>query len=169
MKPKARIRAGRLGVAKAVLASPACVLVALLSAAAYYLLFFGAVTYENKGLFIVTVPGYLIGALIATASALLAVSAFELIRSFQVASATSSDAVSVITSSCGLLIAGCGCYSPIIASALYAVGFGAIQVSGALSVLADYQSWIIVLLVAVNLALIHYQLGRVSRGIRLKA
>ena len=168
MKQKVRVKAGRIGAAKAVIASPACVLVALLLAVAYYLLFFGTVTYENKGMFLATVPGYLIGTLIFTGAALLAVSAFEVLRSFRIASATSSGAIGVLTSSCGSLIAGCGCYSPILSSALYAVGFGTIQVSEVISTLADYQAWIIVIFAAVNLALIYYQLGRISRGMNLK-
>jgi hypothetical protein len=169
MRLKTRAKAGRLGVAKAVITSPACVLVALLSALAYYLLFFGVMKYENNSMFLMTVPGYLIGSLIITGSALLAVSAFAVLKSFRAASAASDSAASVLASSCGCLLAGCGCYSPIVASVLYAVGFGTLQVSGVISALADYQIGIIVILIVVNLALIYHQLGRIGRRLHKSA
>jgi len=163
MRPRSGKSPGRLAAAKEVISSPVCIVVALLSVCAYYLLFFGAIEYGNKGVFILSVPIYLVYALIITASALLAVSAFAVLKSFHVRAATSEGAVSVIASSCGCLIAGCGCYSPIIASALYAIGFGTIQVSGAISALASYQAWLILLFVLANLVLIYHQLGVIAR------
>lgn len=162
MRPRSGRGPGRLAAAKEVISSPVCVIVALLSVCAYYLLFFSAVQYGNKGVFILSVPSYLVYSLIITASALLAVSAFALLKSFHVRAATSESAVSVLASSCGCLIAGCGCYSPIIASALYAIGFGTLQVSGAISVLANYQAWLILLFILANIVLIYHQLGVIA-------
>jgi hypothetical protein len=163
MKSRSGTRRGRLAAAKEVISSPACIAVAILAAFAYYLLFFSAIKYGSKGVFLLSVPDYLLYSLIGTASALLAVSAFAVLGSFRVRMAASEDVVSVLASSCGCLIAGCGCYSPIVASALYAVGLGTIQVSGVLSALADYQVWLVAIFALVNVALIYHQLGFIAR------
>jgi hypothetical protein len=46
---------------------------------------------------------------------------------------------------------------------MYAIGFGTLQVSGAISFLGVYQAWFVVLFVAANLIFIYYQLGRITR------
>jgi len=149
-------------VLKKVLSSPRYALAALAAAAAYYLLFLYVMDY-GMGVPFVAVPMYLVFALIASSAVLVSLSAYELARRLLVVTAGEGGAISVCTASFGCMIAGCGCYAPLVSSLLYTMGLGAIQVSGAIALLGDYQEWLIFLLIIINLGFIYYQSGRMAR------
>ncbi|MDE1874196.1 MAG: hypothetical protein KGI04_03710 [Candidatus Micrarchaeota archaeon] len=154
----------RLDVFKRIFTSPFYILVAIVAIVAYYALFSYLIISSNKGIFLVTAPIYLVYALILSAAVLLATSVYAVSVSIRARYAgAEGSALSIITSSFGGLIIGCNCYAPIFASMLYAIGFGSLQVSSAISFLGVYQVWLVALLVAANLIFIYYQLGRIMR------
>ena len=154
---------GRAVALKKVFTSPRYALFALVAAAAYYLLFFYIVNY-GSGLPFATAPVSLVYALIASSAVLVSLSAYVMMESLRVVTGGASGAVGVCTASFGCMIAGCGCYAPAVSSLLYLMGLGAIQVSGIVALLGNYQAGLISLLIAINLALICYQSGRTSHA-----
>jgi hypothetical protein len=161
--PSIRDRANAL---KKIFAAPPFVMVAALAAAAYYLLFFYVMNY-GLGVVLPNASSiYPVYALIASSAVLVSLGAYELSKSLGALSAGETEAVSVCTASFGFMIAGCGCYAPVVSSLLYLLGMGAVQVSGVISLLGDYQEWFIFLLIIINLAFIYYQSGRIARGAR---
>ncbi len=165
MKTRALRMRGRVAVLKRLFVSPRYVIVAALAAAAYYFLFFYVVSY-GMGIAFVTSPVYLVYALIASSAVLAALGAYEL-GGLLLVPAGEAEALSVCTASFGFAIAGCGCYAPLVSSLLYMMGLGAIQVSGVIALLGNYQAWLISLLIIINLAFIYYQTGRISRKRRV--
>ncbi|VVB76814.1 Uncharacterised protein [uncultured archaeon] len=158
----------KIGVLRTVFTSPSYLAVAAASAVFYYFLFFYMIEYSNRGLFLLTVPIYLMYALIATGAVLLTVSAYAITRSIRMAPVGASGSVlSVFTSSFGCMVAGCGCYAPVLSSILYIIGFGSFQVSGAIALMGNYQVEFIALLIIINLAFIYYQTSRITRIGRL--
>lgn len=157
---------GRAGVLKRVFSSPRYVLLALLAAGAYYLLFLYVMDYGGMGAPFIAVPIYLLGTLIASSVVLVSLSAYELARRLLVITASEGGTIGVCTASFGCMIAGCGCYAPLVSSLLYTLGMGAIQVSGVIALLGNYQEWLMFLLIIINLAFIYYQTGRMARSAR---
>ncbi len=130
----------------------------------YYLFFYYTIVFSDRGLFLVTAPLYLVYLLVASAAVLLAVSVYAIARSIHAKYAgAEGSALSIATSALNGLIVGCNCYAPILSSALYALGFGTLGVSSAISFLGDYQAELLVAFIAVNLVFLYYQLGRISR------
>jgi hypothetical protein len=157
-------RMRRAEVLKKIFTSPFYLLVAITAVVAYYALFYYLIVLSNKGLFFVAVPMPLIYALVLSAAVLLTASIYAVSQSLKTRYAGAEGGVlSVATSAFGGFIVGCSCYAPILSSLLYAIGFGSLQVSSALSFLGAYQSWFVILLIAANLVFIYYQLGRITR------
>ena len=153
----------RLEILSTILTSPIYLALTLLGLLGYSEVFYYLILASNKGVFLVTVPIYLIYALTLSAALLLTTSIYAVSRSIHAKYAgAEGGALSILTSSAGSLVVGCSCYAPIISSALYAIGFGTIQVSGVISFLGVYQLWFVVAFVVLNLLFIYYQLGRIT-------
>ncbi len=154
----------RASVLKQIFTSPLYILITIAALVAYYELFTFLIVSSNEGIFFVTVPIYLIYALIFSASLLMSTSIYAVSQSIKAKYAGAEGGVlSVFTSSIGGLVVGCSCYAPIFSSLLYAVGFGTLQVSSAISFLGVYQTWFVAVFIAANLIFIYHQLGRITR------
>lgn len=154
----------RLDALKATFTSPFYIFITALAIIAYYELFYYVILTGNKGLFLVTVPIYLVYALVLSASVLLALSIFAVAHSIRAKYAGAEGSLlSIVTASLGDLVVGCSCYAPILSSVMYAVGFGTLAVGDAISFLGDYQTWFVVVFIVANLIFIYYQLGRITR------
>ena len=154
----------RLHALEQIFTSPPYIVITIAALVAYYELFTFLIVSSNKGIFFITVPIYLIYALILSASLLMSTSIYALSQSIKAKYAGAEGGVlSVFSSSIGGLVVGCSCYAPIFSSLLYAVGFGTLQVSSAISFLGVYQAWFVVVFIAANLIFIYHQLGRITR------
>ncbi len=157
-------RPHRIHVLKSVFSSPLYILITIVAAIAYYELFKYLVLISNKDVFFITAPVYLIYALILSAAVLMTTSIYAIAKSLRAKYAGAEGGIlSIITSSLTGLVIGCSCYAPILASVMYAIGFGTLAVSDAISFVGDYQNWLLVLFIALNLIFIYYQLGRITR------
>ncbi len=154
----------RIEIIKTIFTSPFYLIFALVASVVYYELFRYLILASNKGVFLVTVPIYSIYVLVISSALLIAISIYAVSRSVHAKFAGAEGiALSILTSSFGSLVVGCSCYAPILSSVLYAIGFGTLQVSSAISFLGVYQVWFVVSFIAVNLIFIYYQLGRIIR------
>ena len=164
MMPNQRSKITKSKALKSIFTSPFYIFLTIAGVVAYYALFFYLIVISNEGLFLVTAPIYLVYALILTAAILLTTSIYAVGQSLKTKYAGAEGGIlSIVTSAFGGFIVGCNCYAPIFSSLLYAVGFGSLQVSSAISFLGAYQSGFMILLVAVNLIFIYYQLARITR------
>ncbi len=158
---------------KSVFSSPLYVGLTALFIVLYYLFFYYLILSSNKGIFLVTAPISLVYLLVVSSAVLLSVSVYAIAKSIHAKyAAAGGSALSIGTSALNGLIVGCNCYAPILASTLYALGFGTLGVSSAISFLGTYQAELLVVFIAVNLAFLYYQLGRLARigkaGVRQK-
>ena len=154
----------KLEVLKSILTSPFYILLLVAGSVFYYELFRYLIIISNSGIFFVTVPLYLVYALVLSASLLFTTSVYAISKSVHAKYAgVGGSMLSVVSATLGDLVVGCSCYAPILSSVMYAIGFGALQVSSAISFLGDYQASFVVVFVAVNLIFIYYQLGRITR------
>lgn len=163
-RSRSRRETTRVGVLRAIFTSPVYVALTALFIVLYYAFFYYLILASDRGIFLVTAPIYLVYALVVSASLLLAASVYVISRSIHAKYAgAEGSALSVITSALNGLIVGCNCYAPILSSALYALGFGTLGVSSAISFLGAYQAELLLVFIAMNLAFLYYQLGRMVR------
>lgn len=147
-----------------VFTNPFYMLLTMVAFITYYEIFNYVILASNLGIFFVTIPIYMVYALILSGAVLIAISAHSIVSSVRAKYAgMEGGALSIITSSFGSLIVGCSCYAPILSSILYAMGFGVLQVGDTIAFLGDNQLSFVLVFIAANLIFIYYQLGRITR------
>lgn len=158
-------RPGKLSVLRDIFRSPAFIAVFVAIAVVYYLIIKYVITISSRGIFLVSVPIYLLYILSVTSSLLLTCSLYEIHLSYKYrVLAVGDGAASVITTFAGSLVTSCGCSAPLLATILYGLGANVIGVSGAIAFIAVNEAWLLGIVVAVNLILVYHSLGKISRG-----
>ncbi len=156
-------RISRISVLWALAKSPAYLAIMVAGSLIYFLIFYNLIIASNYGIFLVTVPIYLVYAMIATAGILLSLGAFSISTALlSRASGLGGGAFSAILPTVGGLVATCACSYSILASLLAFAGINAFEVSGIVSGIALYQLWIMSAIVALNLIMIFYYSGLVA-------
>lgn len=130
---------------------------------AYYYLFTVVIEYSNFGIFLVTVPVYLVFLLVLTSSMLATAASVYLRRSLRLRRVAIGLSQSPIAFVVGTVVASCACNVPILAPVLYLIGLNALEVSSAIAFLARFQEPIIGIIVLLNVCCIYYYLGLLSR------
>ena len=131
--------------------------------AGYFLLFYAVIVYSNFGLFLLTIPFYLL-ALLVLASSASATVAMSYLRISRRRRSIPGVAQSPIGVALGALVASCSCSLPLLAPTLYFIGLNAVEVSGVISFLASYQAAIFEAIIVFNLLSIYYYLKLISRS-----
>lgn len=153
---------------KGILLSPAFVVFLIIAAIIYYLFIKYIITISSQGIFLVTVPTFLLYLLAASSALLLTISAYSIHISYKYSVMGIEDgAASAVTTFIGGLVTSCGCSAPILAVILYGLGVNVIGVGSALTFLSVNQDWLLGIVVIVNLLLMYYSLGKVSSGCRM--
>ncbi len=134
-------------------------------AAIYYLLIEYIIASSNYGnSFFVTIPQYLIYALVLSASALMALSIYVTYSLHSLGKGT-NGIFGMAAAVVGGAIAGCGCSAPLIAAPLYALSLNALEVSSVISWVADYQVYLILAAILINIVLFAMNLPNVRKCI----
>lgn len=161
---KAR-RSNRLLILREILTSPAYLILLIIFGVLYYFFIKYIVTVSSQGIFLVTIPTYLLYVLSASSALLLTVSAYSIHLSYKYSFLGIEDgAASAVTTFIGGLVTSCGCSAPLLAVILYGIGVNAIGVSSAMTFIAVNQYWFLGVVVLANLVLMYYSLGKVSSG-----
>ena len=159
-------RRSRLSIFRDIFTSYSYILIAILGSILYYFIFSYLISVSSNGVFVFTAPLYLIYLLVISAGVLLAVSAYVLRRSVGGTRLGASDsAASAITAVIGGLVAGCGCSAPALYSLLSLLGISAADAFGITYAINQLQIPGLLILTAINILLIYYNLGKISRGI----
>ncbi len=153
---------------KKVFSKPLYISIAIAAFIAYYLFYNYLIRLSSYGIFITTVPMYLVGLLIATSAILLSLSVFGIVesrrrRKLLSKSAIPSSAISVAMPSVGGLVASCGCETPILGSILYPLGLNFMVVGNVISFISRYNFALLGGFIMINLIMIFYQLGKVPQ------
>ncbi len=160
----------RLDVLKGVFTKPAYLAVAAAASLAYYALIYFVVTHSDYGIFLVTVPVYLIYALVISGGLLLSTSIYVLNRRRKIISCgTGGGIFSVIASFVGGVATSCGCTAPILYSALYSLGFGIFQAASVVAFFSGNEVIILSAFIALNVLFIYYQAGKLGVGKRRRS
>ncbi len=131
----------------------------------YYLFIRYIITISSQGVFLITMPLYLLYAVSISSALLLTVSAYSMRLSYAhglmgISDGTASAATTVV----GSLVTSCGCSAPVLGTILYLLGANAIGVSGAIAFIATNQEWLMAAVILANLLLAYYSLGRLTYG-----
>jgi hypothetical protein len=169
MQSRKTLRTGRIGAFATVFREPRYIAIALLGAIAYYFVYFIIIRASNYGIFLITVPLYLIYAIAATSGILLALSAFSIAKSLlSLKAGTAGGIASAFIPSVGSMVATCACSYPILGSFLFFLGVNAFELSSIVSVISQYELEATFLIVVVNMLLLFYYSGRIARAEGLK-
>lgn len=160
-------RRSRQSIFKDIFTSYPYIIIAILGSILYYFIFSYLISVSSYGAFVFTAPLYLIYILVISAGILLSVSAYVLRRSIGGLGLGASDsAASALTAITGGFVAGCGCSAPALYSLLSLLGVSAAEALGITYSINQFQIPALLLLTAINILLIYYNLGKISRGIR---
>jgi hypothetical protein len=151
-----------------ILTSPIFLVFLIVVAVIYYFFIKYIITISSQGLFLITVPTYLLYFLSASSALLLTTSAYSIHLSYKYRIMGIEDgAASAVTTFIGGLVTSCGCSAPILSVILYGVGVNVIGVSSAITFLAVNQDWLLGIVIILNLLLMYYSLGKVSSGCKI--
>lgn len=158
---------GRALVLSRIFSHPVYAAAAVISTAAFYYLFRYLIEANNHGIFLVLVPLYLVYVMAATSGLVFSTSLFAIAHS--VASRRAGELGSIegiLVPSISGIVAGCGCAFPLLESVLLFFGVNALEAAGIVSLISSYQSWIMLALVLLNVAMMYYYLGKIPLGPR---
>ena len=142
---------------------PVYIAVNVIGAIIYYLLFNFIVEKQNHGvLLLISVPAYMLYALIATASIALTISIYSIKNTRRNLAKSSSSSLSALATVFGGLVNGCGCSSPLMFGvfSIFVGGSEAIYLDAFVS---DNGIWITAILIVANLLLIGYYLNKFAK------
>ncbi len=156
---------GRARILFRLLTSEVYVGIALAGALAYFAVISYLVSSSNYGIFLITVPIYMVYAMVSTAGILLAMGVYSIRSALLSARAAAGEgALSAVLPAVGSMAVTCSCTYPFLGSILIFFGASSLTVSAVISYVASYQLWILAAVIAVNLALIYYYLGKLARA-----
>ncbi len=159
-------RRSRLSIFRNIFTSYPYILIAILGSILYYFIFSYLISVSSNDVVVFTTPLYFIYFLVISAGILLAVSAYVLRRSTGGAGLGASDsAASALTTITGGLVASCGCSAPALYSFFSLLGISAADAFGITYSISQFQIPALLLLTAINILLIYYNLGKISRGV----
>ena len=166
MKEKAN---RRLSTATAIFRHPAYILIAAASALAFYYLFLYLIAVNNHGIPLITAPLYLVYLLVATSGIVFSISLFAIAHSIASRRMGEIGGIEgVLIPSIGGLVASCGCAFPLLESILLFFGINTFEAVGIVSTINAYQSWILGIMILINLATIYYYLSKIPMPLRPK-
>lgn len=164
--PKSK-RLGRLDVFLIIFRHPTYVISTIVSAGVFYYIFYLMIILSNRGAFLVFIPIYLVYLLVLTSGILFSVSVYSISRAVLTKAAKFEGGIaSILLPSLGGLVASCGCSFSILASLLIFLGINTFSAVGYISLLNQYQLWIICALIAANVLIIYAYLGKLTAFFR---
>lgn len=159
-KPK---RADSFRALRDVYSSKVNILVNLIALLVYYAIFYLGIKLSNSGIFLVTIPGYLLYSFLITSSILFTVGFHYFrtsMRKRQIMMAGTTSALGVMV---GTIVASCTCSVPLVAPLLYFLGVNAVGVGFVISTIADFQTQLIIGIILADVFLIYLYLRQLSR------
>lgn len=156
-------KTGRVHVLAEFLSSESYVGIAAAGALAYFWIINYLVASSNYGIFLISVPAYMLYVMVGTAGILLALGVYS-IRSALLSATTAAEegVLSALLPSIGSLAVTCSCTYPFLGTVLLFFGASSLEVSSVISYVAAYQIWILLAIVVANCAMIYYYLGRLA-------
>ena len=131
----------------------------------YYFLFQYMILISSRGLIIQTAPPVLVYSLDLSASVVLTLSVFSVhqrLSKKRIATSSSTGALGTGSVLAAGVTAGCACQTPVLYSVLYFFGLNALEASGIVALINEYQIEIFLTLIAINIFAIFVMLLRIQ-------
>ncbi|MGC8671694.1 MAG: hypothetical protein ACP5TJ_02270 [Candidatus Micrarchaeia archaeon] len=159
-----RQKESRLAIFVNIFKKPVYMSAAVVSALAYYFLFYISVK-SSTDLFFITLPIYLLFSLVVSSALVFVVGIFGIVRAYKYKKAFTSSGIAcsltgTIAPIISGIVAGCGCETTFIFPFIVSLGFSSIQAIAFVTLLTKYNVYIVLVMIAINLFLIYYQLGK---------
>jgi hypothetical protein len=132
---------------------------------AYYYLFQYLILLSSRGLVIQTAPPILVYSLDLSASVVLTLSVYSVhqrLSKKRIEAGASSSVVGTGSILAAGITAGCACQAPILYSVLYFLGLNALEASGFVALVNEYQIPILLILILINAIVIFITLTRIQ-------
>ncbi|MGC8776491.1 MAG: hypothetical protein ACP5P2_00895 [Candidatus Micrarchaeia archaeon] len=126
-----------------------------------YSLIYLAITSANKVMLVTALSELLVFLLILSSSMVLVVATF-IVRKSSKPSGYAGSIYSMLASIFGSFLVSCGCQAPLLMAILYLIGLNVVEATWFMSVIANYNNYILILFLLINLALLYYYLGKAS-------
>ncbi len=145
--------------------SPPLIALFIAGAILYYFLIEYVITISSQGIFLITMPLYLLYSVSVSSALLLTISAYSILLSRKYGMmGLENGTASAVTTLAGGLVTSCGCSAPILGTILYLLGANAIGVSGTITFVATNQEGLMAAVILANILLAYYSLGRLAKG-----
>ncbi len=159
-RPK-RTPMSRISRLTSVLRKPIYLTVFAVTAIIYYMVFYYLIISSNYGIFLITIPTYMLYLLVITSALLLTVAVSSIHGHIKYARAISGSVSGSIIMLAGGTIASCACTVPIFISLLYVFGGTVADVTLLNFYISTYQIYLMAILILLNLGIIYHYLGKV--------
>ncbi len=150
----------RVNTAIRIFSHPLYLSIAVLSAIAFFYIFYYLISLSANGAFLILIPIYMIYALVITSGILFSISAFAIIHSISKRAGAASGVASALLPAVGGFVVSCGCTFPLLASIFIFLGINTFEAVGIISLIGGYQAEIISAMILANLLMIIYYLGK---------
>jgi hypothetical protein len=128
----------------------------------YYSLFNFLISLQQQGAVIVVIPLYLLYLLTLTSSIAMTIGIYSIRNSINNSAKYSSTSIGTATTAIGAIIGGCNCTAPLLFG-LGAFGASALDIASTINFISANETYLFVVMTAINLAITVYYLDRLSR------
>ncbi len=147
---------------RGIYSKPSYVLVNVVSLIVYYFAFVYLIKIQEQGVFIETIPPYLIYLLVITSSIALTIGIYSIRNTKRNEAKEVSTGIGTATALLGGVVSGCGCIEPLVLN-LSIFGFSASQTFALLDFISGAQNWILWLMIVINSFVVLYYLDKLSK------
>jgi hypothetical protein len=140
---------------------PKYILLNLLALLAYYYLFNYLIRAQQYGIFLVTIPIYLVYLLVLTSSVALTIGIYSIRNTRNNGAKEVSTGISAVTTLAGGIVGGCGCTEPLILG-LTVVGLSTSDTFALVNFISANQAIIFSAMIVINLFVVVYYLNKLS-------
>jgi hypothetical protein len=141
---------------------PAYILINLVSLAVYYYIFVYLIKIQEEGVFIATVPPYLVYLLVITSSIAFTIGIYSIRNTRRNEAKELSTGVGTVTALVGGVVGGCGCIEPLVLN-LSIFGLNTSQTFALLDFISGAQGWLLWLMIVINSFVAIYYLNKLSK------
>ncbi len=147
---------------RGIYSNPTYVAANIIALVVYYFVFVYLIKIQEEGVFLVTIPPYLIYLLVITSSIVFTIGIYSIRNTRRNQAKELSTGVGTATALVGGVIGGCGCVEPLLLN-LSIFGLNTSQTFALLDFVSGAQIWILWLMIVINSFVALYYLNKLSK------
>ncbi len=142
--------------------SPVYLAANILALVVYYFIFVYLIKIQEEGVFLITVPPYIVYLLVVTSSIAFTIGIYSIKNTRRNEARELSTGLGTATTLLGGVIGGCGCVEPLLLN-LSIFGLNTSQTFALLDFVSVAQIWILWIMIAINSFVVIYYLNKLSK------